>query len=236
VTKVRLFPDTRAMKAIIVPVKEPSNAKTRLDGLLSPIERRSLAWAMFLDVTKALSGIEDLCHVFIVTSYERAARHALENGLGLLTEQHQLSESASVDWASGILAARGFDSVLRLPADLPLVQSADVAGLLSIETAPPASVLVPSRDGTGTNAILRTPPRLFPSHFGPNSLARHVDECERAGAAPLIVSNERIGLDIDEPADIELFLERGAGTETFRMLTEINVTGRMKEQYLKSSI
>ena len=30
-----------------------------------------------------------------------------------------------------------------------------------------------SLEGTGTNALLRTPPDLFPSRFGPNSLALH---------------------------------------------------------------
>ena len=30
-------------------------------------------------------------------------------------------------------------------------------------------LLVPSRDGTGTNAIIRAPANLFPSRFGPRS-------------------------------------------------------------------
>ncbi|HEY6328196.1 MAG TPA: 2-phospho-L-lactate guanylyltransferase [Blastocatellia bacterium] len=224
------------MKAIIVPVKEPSNAKTRLDTLLSPAERGSLAWAMFLDVTRALKEIKGCCTVFVVTSYERAASHAQANGFGVLPEDRQLSESASVDWASETLAGRGFDSVLRLPADLPLIQGSDVAELVSVEVAPPASVLVPSRDGTGTNAIMRCPPGLFPSHFGPNSLALHIEESNRAGAAPLIISNDRIGLDIDEPADIQAFLERGSGTETFRIVSEIDVTRRMKELSRKMTL
>jgi 2-phospho-L-lactate guanylyltransferase (CobY/MobA/RfbA family) len=80
---------------------------------------------------------------------------------------------------------------------------------------------VPSRDGTGTNAIARTPPDVVPSRFGPNSLAIHLQEAERAGVACTIMNHDRIGLDIDEPAEIDLLLERGAGTETFKFLSEI---------------
>jgi 2-phospho-L-lactate/phosphoenolpyruvate guanylyltransferase len=224
------------MKAIVVPVKEPSNAKSRLNILLSPSERRLLAWAMFLDVTGALADVSDLAKVFVVTSYDRAESHARDNGFDVLAEERQSSESASVDWAAETLAGRGFDCVLRLPADVPLIQGGDVAELLSIEVVPPASILVPSRDGTGTNAILRSPPGLFRSHFGPNSLALHIGECQRVRAAPVIISNKRIALDIDEPADIEVFLERGLGTETFRLLSDINAAGRIKELSVKTAL
>ncbi len=44
----------------------------------------------------------------------------------------------------------------------------------------PSVVIVPSHDGTGTNALLRSPPDLFPSHFGPESFALHLKEAETA--------------------------------------------------------
>jgi 2-phospho-L-lactate guanylyltransferase len=218
------------MKAIVVPIKEPSNAKTRLACLLSPVERRDLAWAMFVDVAKALTETGEMCAIFIVTSYDLAARHSRGLGFGVLSESKQSSESSSVDWASATLVARGFDSVLRLPADIPLVRGEDVRTLLATQTSGRGALMVPSRDGTGTNAILRTPPDLFASHFGPNSLALHIAEADRAGAAHSIIPNPRIALDIDEPSDIEAFFAWGAGTETdtFQMLSQINAAERLK--------
>jgi 2-phospho-L-lactate/phosphoenolpyruvate guanylyltransferase len=218
------------MKAIVVPIKEPSNAKTRLASFLSPIERRDLAWAMFVDVANALAETSERCAIFIVTSYHLAAEHARSLGFGVLSESNQSSESSSVDWASATLVARGFDSVLRLPADIPLVHGEDVGTLIATQMSAPGALIVPSRDGTGTNAIMRTPPDLFPSHFGPNSLALHIAEAERAGAAHSIVPSTRIALDIDEPADIEAFFACGAGTETdtFQMLSQINAAERLK--------
>ena len=63
-------------------------------------------------------------------------------------------------------------------------------------------VIVPSRDGTGTNAILRTPPTLFPSHFGSGSFAKHCAEAQHAGAQIIIRRNTRLEMDVDDEADL----------------------------------
>jgi 2-phospho-L-lactate guanylyltransferase len=145
----------------------------------------------------------------------------------VLIEESQTSESASVDWASRILSERGFDTVMRLPADLPLVRTEDIDELLSIELDSPGALLVPSREGTGTNTIIRTPPALFPSRFGPNSLALHKQEAASVGVECMIVNNARIALDVDEPADVELLLEEAGGTRALAALTEMNAFERL---------
>jgi len=208
------------MKALLIPVKVPTYAKTRLAGLLSEDERRRLAWSMFEDVSRAATMARKPERVVIVTSYGPAIEYARSLGWDILVEGSQTSESASIDWASRVLSKQGFDSVMRLPADLPLVTAEDIDSLLSIELKSPGALLVPSRDGTGTNAIIRTPPALFPSRFGPNSLALHRQEAEHVGVECLIVDNIRIALDIDDPADVELLLERGRGTCAFEVLRE----------------
>ena len=208
------------MKALLIPVKVPTYAKTRLAGLLSEDERRRLAWSMFEDVSRAATMARKPERVVIVTSYGPAIEYARSLGWDILVEGSQTSESASIDWASRVLSKQGFDSVMRLPADLPLVTAEDIDSLLSIELKSPGALLVPSRDGTGTNAIIRTPPALFPSRFGPNSLALHRHEAEQVGVECLIIDNIRIALDIDDPADVELMLEQGRGTCAFEVLRE----------------
>ena len=211
------------MKALLIPVKDPANAKTRLASRLSPDERRRLAWAMFEDVSRVVAEITKADSVFLVSSFAPAIEHARRLGWEVLVETAQAGESASIDWASRQLAERGFDAVLRLPADLPLVRAEDIDALLTIEASAPAAILVPSREGTGTNAILRTPPTLFPSRFGPNSLALHRAEAARVGVECLIVNNERIALDIDEPADLEALLELGRGTAARALLAAMHI-------------
>src|SRR6185369_6472224 len=149
------------MNALLIPIKDPSNAKTRLAELLSLDERQRLVWAMFEDVSRAVREARKPDCVVIVTSYARAAERARGLEWEALIEDSQHSESASVDWASAVLAGRGVDTVMRLPADLPLVRAEDIDALLSIGLDFPGAVLAPSREGTGTNAIIRTPPALF---------------------------------------------------------------------------
>jgi len=95
------------------------------------------------------------------------------------------------------------------------VHANDIDELLATDCAAPALVIVPSRDGTGTNAILRTPPALFPSHFGTGSFAKHCGEAERAGAQILVRRNTRLETDVDDEADLRaLAREDLRGTET----------------------
>ncbi|HWJ39707.1 MAG TPA: hypothetical protein VNT29_01175, partial [Candidatus Limnocylindrales bacterium] len=191
-------------------------------------ERRLLAWALFEDVSGAIVSARKPDRVVLVSSFTPAIERASELGWDVLIEESQTSESASVDWASRILSERAFDTVMRLPADLPLVRAEDIDELLSIELASPGALLVPSREGTGTNAIIRTPAALFPSRFGPNSLALHKQEAARVGVECVIVNNARIALDIDEPADVEFLLEGGGGTHAFAALSEMNAFERLR--------
>src|SRR6185503_1734506 len=216
------------MKTLLIPFKDPSRAKTRLAKLLSEDERRRLALAMFDDVTEAVEAANQADRIFLISSFAPAVQRARDLGWDLLIEESQVSESASVDWACDVLSERGFKTAMRLPADVPLVRAEDIDELLSIRLETPGTVLVPSREGSGTNAIIRTPPNLFPSRFGPNSLALHKQEAARVGVECVIVKNARIALDIDEPGDVEQLLEAGRGTRAFALLCEINIFDRLR--------
>ena len=189
---------------------------------------------MFEDVSRAVADVTRADRVYLVSSFAPAIAHAQGLGWEVLKEATQAGESASIDWASAVLAERGVGAVLRLPADLPLVRAADLDALLAIEVRSPAAILVPSREGTGTNAILRTPPTLFPSRFGPNSLALHREEAARAGIECLIVNNERIALDIDDPADLQALLELGRGTAAHAALAGMHIGLRIADCGLRN--
>jgi len=215
------------MRALLLPVKDLNNAKQRLAGLLTPEERCSLAQAMLADTLRAVRGVRLAEKIFVVTNYEPAIRAAKENGWEILREGSQISESASVDWASRICAERKVAGLLRLPIDLPLMRASDIDELLAVDCAAPAVVMVPSRYGTGTNAILRMPPALFPSHFGEGSFAKHRAEAERAGARVIILRNARLEMDVDDEADLRALLQHDlSGTQTGQWLAENRVVER----------
>lgn len=145
----------------------------------------------------------------------------------LITETEQISESASVDFGSKEAKKRGATAVLRLPIDLPLVTAGDIETIFDHDVEGPSIVIVPSRDGTGTNAILRRPPDLFPSHFGPGSLAKHLAEASAAKAACRVIELHRIALDIDDPSDVSEFIQQGQGANVHELLAAMGVPNRL---------
>ncbi|HMD40319.1 MAG TPA: 2-phospho-L-lactate guanylyltransferase [Candidatus Acidoferrum sp.] len=219
------------MRALLMPIKDLRNAKQRLASVLTPEERFALAEAMLADTVRAICGVTLADKIFVVTNYPPAIETAEKNGWEVLREEQQISESASVDFASRFCAERGVTGVLRLPLDLPLVQSSDIDELLATECSAPAVVMVPSRDGTGTNAILRTPPALFPSHFGPDSFAKHQREAEQAGARIIVRRNARLEMDVDDQDDLRALLQHDLRhTATGEWLEESGVAARFRRR------
>lgn len=189
-------------KALLIPVKALAHAKQRLAAHFSMQERIALAdalWQEFFEVARATRGID---RIVVVSAEPRVLKRAAQLGWEALSEREQKSESDSVDFACRWCADRGIDALLRMPVDLPLAEPADIESLFACLPNSPATVIAPSRDGDGTNALLRTPPMLFPSHFGPGSFALHLAEAKRCGASVKIVRNERLEFDVDELEDL----------------------------------
>jgi len=215
------------MQALLLPVKDLNNAKKRLMGVLAPEERFALAGAMLADTIRAVRGVRCAEKVFVVTNYKPVMQLAEKNRWEILWEEQQISESDSVDAASKICEQLSVTGLLRLPLDLPLIQSSDIDELLTVECQAPALVIVPSRDGTGTNAMMRTPPTLFPSHFGGGSFAKHLAEAERAHARVMVRRNARVEMDVDDEADLRALLDHDlGGTETGRWLRASGVEAK----------
>ena len=218
------------MRALLLPVKNLRQAKQRLSPFLNADERFGLAQAMLADTVRAVRGVREAEKIFVVTNYIPAMEAAEQNGWELLREDRQISESFSVDYASMQCAKRGVTALLRLPLDVPLVQSSDIDELLAVEYAAPALVIVPSRDGAGTNAILRTPPTLFPSHFGSGSFAKHCTEAQRAGAHIVIRRNARLEMDVDDETDLRALAQQDLrGTETGAWLQSSGLMARLRQ-------
>jgi len=221
---------TYIMRALLLPIKDLRNAKRRLVGFMSPEERLGLAQAMLADTFRAVRGVRRADKVFVATNYPPAMRAAEENGWALLQEEQQISESVSVDAASRECERRGITAVLRIPLDVPLVEASDIDDLLATECAAPTLVIVPSRDGTGTNAILRMPPTLFPSHFGSGSFAKHCEEARNAGAQVIVRRSARLEMDVDDQADLRALLEQDlSGTQTGAWLGQNGILTRLQQ-------
>lgn len=176
----------------------------------------------------ALSTVDGLDRLYVVTSDQAAAELTQKAGATVIQEDEQRSERHSVDLAAGILKVKGASSLLVIPADAPFCSGGEIRRLLEKGAAEPSIVLVPSRDGKGTNGILKSPPDVIPSRFGYDSLRAHIAEAKKRGVPYEIVELPFLSLDIDEVEDLLLFAREASETETYRVLVRMGVLERRR--------
>jgi 2-phospho-L-lactate/phosphoenolpyruvate guanylyltransferase len=193
----------------LMPVKGFRNAKQRLTPLLSSGAREVLAEAMFRDVLRQVRAARGLAGTFVVTSDDKVAGIAALAGAEVIRERAENGETSAVDFARLEMKNAGREAVLILPGDMPLVRAADIEQVLaqvSGDAAAPFVLLVPSHDRKGTNALLLAPPDIIKLRFGYDSFTYHMSQVIAQGLPMRFIENEHIGLDIDEPQDLERFL------------------------------
>ena len=183
----------------ILPVKSFHAAKQRLAGLLGAGSRQALAQAMFSDVLTSLRHVPGLDGVAVVTSDRVAESAALGERVQVLRDTEQAGQSEATLIGIRYAQTSGYERVLLVPGDTPLVDSRDVGRLLALDT--PVAI-VPDRRGTGTNALLLAPPDAIAPSFGPGSFARHVAAADEAGLEHAVERISGLMFDIDTPDDL----------------------------------
>ena len=185
--------------AAILPVKSFGAAKQRLGSLLGAGSRQALAQAMFQDVLATLRKVEEIEQIVVVAS-EPSVEFAADEQVVLLEDEESRGQSAAA--AAGIrwAIASGFERVLLVPGDTPLLAAAELDALLA--NAPEDVVIVPDRHGTGTNGLLLRPPTAIEPSFGPGSLERHVGAAETAGVTHRVEPLPSLGMDVDTSEDL----------------------------------
>ena len=188
----------------ILPVKNPKNAKQRLKGFLAVEERETLARLLYRQTLAALRQAEGIDHVVVVTSDVEVAEHARCSGALVFEESEQVSHSVSADAACLRAMELGASTVLLVPIDVPTVMPADFSQLAASARPglPRGLIVVPSSDGAGTNALVRTPPDCIESRFGPGSFRAHLDQALSKGFHAEVQCIPGLMFDIDTPEDV----------------------------------
>ena len=203
----------------VVPVTGLGTAKQRLAGVLDQPERTTLFRAMLEDVLEALAGAASLAGIVLVTRDAEAMALARRYGAECLIEPENRGHTAAVEFAARALAARGAEALLQVPGDIPGVTSGEIEAVIAAHTPAPAVTIAPSRDHRGSNAVLCSPPDVFPFRFGDDSFNPHLAAARAIGIEPTVVERPGIGLDIDTPGDLEAFLASPSDTRAYRLLT-----------------
>jgi 2-phospho-L-lactate guanylyltransferase len=212
----------------ILPVKSFGAAKQRLAESLGAGARQALAQAMFTDVLSSLRHAPELDEIVVVTSDRVAESTAGGHRVRVLADTAQAGQSEAAMIGIRHALAEGFERAVLVPGDTPLVERADLARLLA--PAAPGVVIVPDRHGTGTNALVLTPPDAIAPSFGPGSFASHVALAEAAGVPHRVERVSALELDVDTPGDLaelaaQLELRRGQAQLTRGALSQLDRAG-----------
>jgi 2-phospho-L-lactate guanylyltransferase len=187
----------------ILPMKSFGAAKQRLSAALAGGARQALAQAMFSDVLTSLRHVDAIEAIAVVTADGTAESAALASGALALADREEAGQSAAAAIGVEHALAAGFERVLLVPGDTPLLDPAEVSELLDrAEREELGLVVVPDRHGTGTNALLMRPPDAIEPSFGPGSRERHVDAAAEAGVSCSVEPLPSLVLDVDTPEDL----------------------------------
>jgi 2-phospho-L-lactate guanylyltransferase len=190
----------------IVPVKGLSDANARLKSILSATERTRLAEALFLDLIVKLPRSRYIDDLLIVTSDESVARQARWFGHMVLVEDRDNGHSQAATAGARAAMEEGADRVAMLPVDCPMLDVAELDA--HVGRSPRTALIVPDRHGTGTNALVLTPPDVFEPAFGPESCARHVSRARASGISFALEEVGSLSADLDDPADFTLLRDQ----------------------------
>lgn len=221
----------------VIPIKQLENAKQRLAGLLSPEERRSLFKAMVTDVLTAAEACVLIEQIVVVTDDPAVAELAQGYGAVIWPEPETPGLIEAVTAAGHRLAAEGFDCMLFIPGDVPMVTADELEIVLTGfgQSDKAEFLIVPATDLGGSNCVAVSPPDCMTFGFGEDSFRRHLGIARELGIDPQVAKLPGIGLDIDTGEDLQDLIQDfardardGLEYSTVRFLAESGVADRLE--------
>jgi 2-phospho-L-lactate guanylyltransferase len=209
---------------ILVPVKNLADAKQRLSPILTAEERFALAQAMCEDVLQALASWQNRPAVAVVTSDSFAREQAARFNFEVVADDNS-GETNAIAMATAICRGRGAGSTLVVPADIPLIDPAELQKIA--DNAPPGgAVLVPDAARRGTNAAWRSPGDLFPLRFGNDSFLPHLAAAKATGLPCVVLELPGIARDVDRPEDLHELAAASGDRRSQKLVRSWNLSGR----------
>jgi 2-phospho-L-lactate guanylyltransferase len=159
------------------------------------------------------------------------AAEAIGRGYGanVLFDDRETGQSDATLIGIAHALEQGATRVLLVPGDTPALDPAELEALLDRPVTGRSVVIVPDRHGSGTNALLLTPPDVMVPQFGPGSRQKH-EQAAAAARVPCTVEQvETLALDVDTSEDLAalrtaLANRRGGAAHTRGMLSRIATT------------
>jgi 2-phospho-L-lactate guanylyltransferase len=196
----------------LLPLKDFTQAKQRLAGVLTPQERLYFFHRMVEDVLNVLADHPSIDQTVIVSDDPAAkllAEHYQvaywsEAGMGVKGLNGVASEAAER------FSSMGAEAMLVVHGDLPLLTKADLQTLIDShgDTKQRKLSIAQDRHGMGSNCVLVSPPQAISFSYGSNSLHKHLKTALQNDVESLVLDLPGAACDMDTPQDLELLLSQ----------------------------
>jgi 2-phospho-L-lactate guanylyltransferase len=188
------------MKAtVLIPVKSLTSAKSRLTKYLTAFQKEKLVLGMLQHVIETIKKTDEHFEIFVVTMDPKIQNLAKSLNAKIISEKNPGQNRALT------FAAKQLNRdipLLTISADLPLLKTNDIKNLFLLMKAKDI-VLAPSKEKTGTNAILMQRPMQVPYQFGKQSLDKFIHSAEKQKLRYQLYANKTIAFDIDTIQDMQ---------------------------------
>jgi 2-phospho-L-lactate guanylyltransferase len=207
--------------AAAVPVKDFARAKRRLRARFDDRAVERILRALLADVLGALGDAKRIERVFVLSDDAAVAEAARASGASVSLRVPDPGLNEAIDAAAAERASEGFDALLVVLGDLPLLTGAEVDSL--VEAGERAPVVIAPADDGGTALLFRRPPLVIPARFGPESASAHEAAARERGVTPLIWTAlpESARIDLDTPEDAARLAEAPRACRTRDVLREL---------------
>ena len=207
-----------ARYAVLVPVKRPAVAKSRLGGLGDPA-RIDLAHAFAADTVAAVLACPLVARVLVVTDDHLLARQLSDLGADVIPDGASDLNGTLVQAAAEMHRRDPHLGLVALCADLPALRSTELT--IALEAADPASMsFVADEKRTGTTAVVAPTLELFRPSFGPGSRRQHL---QRGAFEVDGIDVPGLRRDVDDPDDLAAAIELGVGPRTAMVTTALRL-------------
>lgn len=197
------------MYGVVIPVKPPAVAKSRLAALGDAV-RQDLCAAFAVDTVAAVAECAAVERVLVVTDDVSLASVLAELGVDVIPDgvSDDLNGSLSLGAAELLRRYPGLRPAVVF-ADLPALRPAELEEALG-DAVEDRMSFVADAAGTGTTTLAAPSLDLFRPAFGRDSRQAHLD----AGALEILRDVPGLRRDVDTPEDLAAVLRLGAGPRT----------------------
>ncbi len=187
----------------ILPVKPLRLGKSRLAGVLDEDERFRLNQDLLKNTLQVLMAVPEFERVLVISRDPQVLAFARDFRACTLQEGGHSGLNTALNKATQMARSFAVQSVLAVPADLPLINVADIQELLALAVHPPVVVIAPDRHRRGTNALVVNPLGALRYAFGRNSFHTHCQEALCSDVRLEVAELPRLAVDLDTPDDLE---------------------------------